>query len=332
MSATSETRSWDAVVTSTLEASMGDLQNNINKGVNLLAYLREKDKIKLVDGGQRIKADLLYGKNTTVKSNSAYGLLDTTPQDGITAAFLDWKEVDGTLVISRKERRQNSGKHALFSLIESKRTQLEMSFQEEITRQLLSDGTGNEGLDLTGLALAVEVTPSTSYGGISPSTETWWKNQSEASAGSFAAGGLDLVRKVYRLCQRGVPQSAPDLALCDGTTYDAWEAQHLLHLQFTPTGKMNEAMANLGIENFMYKKAVVMEEEQMDNIGTGSTGRIYLLNSKFIKFVVDKDSNFVTLGANTPSNQKATIAPFTLMANLATHNRRKLGVIDGLTA
>jgi len=329
MPATSETRSWDAITTSTLEASMGTMRDNIIKGNPMLAYMESKGRILLLDGGLRIKADLMYGKNSTVKAQGAYDLLDTLPQEGITAAFFDWKTVNGTLVISRKERRQNSGKAAMFNLIDAKRQQLEMSFREEVSRQLiLGDGSDVGDLEIEGLALAVEVAATSAYGGITPTgTSAWWKNGTEATAYSFAANGLDLIRPLRRVASRSDIFSATDLILCDGTLYDAFEAEHVLHLQFAVSGKQNKSMFDLGIENFTYKGATVMEDPQLD-----STGYIYGLNTEFIKFAVDKESNFVILPAVTPSDQLATVAPMTLMANIATNNRRKQWVKSGGSA
>lgn len=328
MAATSETRSWDAVVTSTLEASAGELQDNIHKSVPLLAYMREAGKVLKLDGGERIKADLMYGKNTTIGSKNQYDLIDTTPQDGITAAFFNWKEVAGSLVISRKERRKNSGKHQMFSLIEAKKKQLTNSFAEEITTQLLSDGSGNGGLDIEGLQKAVPDTPTTgTYGEISRSSEAWWRNYYEGSIGAFATNGLSKIREYYRKCGQGNVKGSPDLIMTEGDLYDLFEAEHVLHLQFTPTAKMNEKMANLGIENFKYKRASVFFEEQMD-----SSGRIYLLNTDFLKFAIDRQSDFAMGPAITPHNQTQTTAIMILMANMSLTNARKNAVLTGVTA
>lgn len=321
MTATSETRSWDAITTSTLEASMGKMRDNIVKSSPTLAYMNSVDRILKLDGGLRIKADLLYGKNTTVDvATNGYTVLDTTPQEGMTAAFYDWEEIRATLSISRKERRQNSGKHAMFNLIEAKRDQMEMSFREKTNREIiLGDGTANH---LDGLALALKDTPTTgTYGAIDPSAETWWRQQYDNTAFSFAADGLNYIRTLYRKASRSDIISPIDLILCDGELYDAFEAEHVLHLQFTPTGKANEALFNLGIANFKYKKATVMEDEQLD--AAAASKKIYGINTEFMKFVVDKDSDFVVLPAQTPSNQLATVAPMVAMCNLACNNRRK---------
>ncbi|MEA3493357.1 MAG: phage major capsid protein [Candidatus Margulisiibacteriota bacterium] len=271
----------------------------------------------------QLQANINDGKNTTVKAQDPYELLDTTPQEGMTAAFFDWKEVKGTLAISRKERRQNSGRHAMFNLIEGKSDQLEMSFREEVNRQIiLGDGTDAGDKEIEGIALAIKDTPTTgTYGVIDPASETWWRNQYDNTAYSFAANGLAYLRLLYRKASRSDVISPVDLILCDGELYDTFEAEHVLHLQFSPTGKSNEAMFNLGIENFRYKKATVMEDEQLD--ADAGSKKIYGVNSEFTKLAVDKESNFVILPAVTPSNQTATVAPMVLMANLCCNNRRK---------
>lgn len=327
MTATSETRSWDAITTSTLEAKMGIMRDNIIKSSPTLAYMNSVDRILKLDGGLRIKADLMYAKNTTVDvATGPYQLLNTTPQEGMTAAFFEWEEIRGTLSISRKERRQNSGKHAMFNLIEAKSTQLEMSFREKANREIiLGDGTTGH---LDGLAIALKDIPTTGkYGLIDPSTDSWWMQQYENTAFSFASNGLAYIRTLYRKASRSDIVSSIDLILCDGELYDAFEAEHVLHLQFIPTGKANEAMFNLGIANFKYKKATVMEDEQLD--ASAGSKKIYGINTEFMKFAVDKESDFKILPAVTPSNQLATVAPMIAMCNLACNNRRKHFVKTG---
>lgn len=326
MTATSETKSWDAITTSTNESSMGKMRDNIIKNSPTLAYASSVDRILRVAGGTRIKADLMYGKNTTVQTTkNGYKILDTTPQEGITAAFFEWVETRGSLSISRMERRKNSGRTAMFDLITAKQDQLEMSMREKVNREIiLGDGTteGDGTAHIDGYALALKDTPTTgSYGGIDPSTETWWRQQYDNTAFSFAADGLSYLRTLYRKANRSDILSPVDLIVMDGELYDAFEAEHVLHLQFSPSGKTNEKLFNLGIANFMYKKATVMEDEQLD--AAAGSKKFYGTNTEFMKIVVDQESDFIMLPAQTPSNQLATVAPMVVMWNMACNNRRK---------
>ena len=105
---------YDALLSTTLDAYVGSgtMFDNIFKDSAFMAALRLMDGVQSQDGGERIRAPLMYGKNETVKSYENYDVLDTTPQEGVTTAFYEWREIGGTISISRKEERQNSGEAA----------------------------------------------------------------------------------------------------------------------------------------------------------------------------------------------------------------------------
>jgi len=80
---------YDALLSTTLDAYMsgGTMFDNIFKDNAFMALLRQKGAVDHQNGGERIRAPLLYGDNSTVKSYSGADSLDTTIQDGITTAF-----------------------------------------------------------------------------------------------------------------------------------------------------------------------------------------------------------------------------------------------------
>ena len=75
------TINYDALLSTTLDAYVegGTLFDNIFKDSAFLAYLRMSNAIKYQDGGERIRAPLMYGDNSTIKSYDGYEILDTTP-------------------------------------------------------------------------------------------------------------------------------------------------------------------------------------------------------------------------------------------------------------
>ena len=87
--------------------------------------------------GERIAQPLMYEENDTFKSYSGYEILTVKPQDGMTTAFFPWKEIGGTISISRLEERKNSGEAALLKLLEKKIMQAEMSIKAKVNQQLL---------------------------------------------------------------------------------------------------------------------------------------------------------------------------------------------------
>jgi len=211
---------FDAIVTSTLRKYHKKLQENLMGHNALLWLMRSKGYVDSKKGGRSIVQPLLYGSNSTVRSYSGYDILDVSPQAGITAAEYVWKYVAGSVTISGQEEFENSGAERIFSLLEAKIKQLEISMQLEINSQLFAVGTANGGKDLTGLGIAVEDgTAWSTYGGIdrSDAANTFWRNQwfdfdTEVNGGSattFGATkgnsvmGLAAMRRMFLNCSIG---------------------------------------------------------------------------------------------------------------------------------
>src|SRR5256885_13424940 len=94
---------YDALLSTTLDAYVGSgsMFDNIFKDSVFLAALRMNDAVQMQGGGERIRAPLMYDDNNTIKSYSNYDVLDTTPQDGMTTAFFEWRGITGPSPISR---------------------------------------------------------------------------------------------------------------------------------------------------------------------------------------------------------------------------------------
>ena len=63
-----------------------------------------------------------------------------------------------------------------------------------------------------------------------------------------------------------------------------------------------------------------------------TSGYMYFLNSNNINLVVHQDADFSTGPFVTPENQDVSTAMVLFQGNLTTNNRRKLGVLTGITA
>ena len=55
--------SYDALLTTTARHYMPKLRDNITRSNKLLAWLRDRDRMRSVDGGERIQVPLMYGLN-----------------------------------------------------------------------------------------------------------------------------------------------------------------------------------------------------------------------------------------------------------------------------
>lgn len=350
---------YDALLSTTLDAYMsgGIMFDNIFKDSSFLALMRLNDAVDTQNGGERIRAPLMYQTNKTVKSYSGTDTLDTTIQDGMTTAFYEWKEVGGTISITRKEERQNSGEAAKIGLLKSKIRQAEMSMFEALNQQLvqgtISSATfvpGNDNKDLYPLGYFLRklnaTDPSTGgdVGNISGSDNDWWRhktavfdNASVDTGNAFALAvatykGLVVgLRRLYNHCSRGSGGS-PNVALMDQATFETYENALDEKVRYT-----NTKLADMGFDNIKLRGATCIWDEQVPDIDRGEavgvgavtelvTGTVFMLNTEFYKLIIDAETDIVTTPFIEPENQTVRTAKILFMGNTAVSNLRKHGV------
>ena len=327
--------------------------DNIFKDSVLLASLREMGGVEMQNGGERIAQPLMYGTNSTVKSYANYQTLDTTPQEGMTTAFYDWREIGGTISISRKEERQNSGEAAILKLLEKKVSQAEMSMREELNAQLLAGtvssatfvpGNGNKDLYPLGYFLrklnATDPTTGGNVGNISGSSNSWWRHNTAVlnsavydTGNSFAidvttyAGMKVALRRMYNYCSRGSGGS-PNLCMMDQITFETYENALDVNIRF-----QNTTLGELGFDTIKLRGATCIWDEVTPDIDNGTAevtaGTAMFLNTKFFKLVIDSETDVVVTPFIEPENQTAKTAKVLFMGNTTVSNMRKLGVAYG---
>lgn len=342
---------YDELLSTTLNAYVGGgtLFDNIFKDSAFLTWLRRQDAVKYQDGGERVALPLMYGKNETIQSIDGYDIIDTTPQSGMTTAFEEWRELAGTISISRKEERQNSGEAQILDLLKSKIMQAEMSMTETLNQQLIQ-GTvsgatfvpGNGAKDLNPLLYYLrkdnETDPTTggNVGNIAASN-SWWRHNtaildttSAETGNAFAlnvstyAGLKVALHRMYNFCKRG-SGGPPDLVLADQVTYETYENALDQQVRYT-----TQDMADMGFETIKCRGAHMLWDEQVPDLEAGTAeitkGTAMFINTKFFKLVIDKETDIVTTPFVSPENQNAKTAKILFMGNTCVSNLRKHGV------
>ena len=325
MPGVSETRTYDALLTTTLANYRKTLVDNIFDDYPFLSYINGKlgramrgGSIKrVVDGGESIVEHLLYEQNSTVKSYAGAETLDTTLQEGMTLARYAWKQYAVSVGITGLEKRNNQGEAAMINLLTAKTKQAEMSLRDRMSVDSFSDGTGNGSKNLTGLAALVSTTAT--VGGIAPATYTWWKANVTSTAGSFAATGIDKMRTMFNNITFG--NDKPDFIVTDQNVYEYYEKTLQPQERFG-----SNTVADAGFMNLTFKGVPLVFDRDC------TSGYMYFLNSEYLSFVVHRDADFSTGPFVTPENQDVSTAMIIFQGNLTTNNRRKLGVITGFTA
>lgn len=320
MPGVTQTRTIDALLSTTLANYRNKLEDNIFDQYPLLSWLNGKlgtisrgSKLKkLKDGGETIIEQLMYEVNTTANSYAGYEVLDTTPQDGITWAQYNWKQYSASLTISGAEESKNRGEAKLISLLEGKAKQAEMSLRKTMATDAYGDGTGNNGKAFTGLAALVSATAT--VGGLDPATYTWWKAVTGTSS-SFAANGLDTLKTAINSCAYGA--DAPDAMFTTQTIYEYYED----YCEGLKRFVSNEKAAEAGFANLMYKGVPMYFDRSC------TAGKVYILNSNYLNFNVMSDKDLITTPFVKPENQDARTAQILFMGNITVPNRRMHGVV-----
>lgn len=324
----------DSILSTTLANYQKTLQDNVYKANPLLWFLIGKTpetpgqnqvqgytrgQLKVIDGGESIVVPLMYGKNSTAKPYSKYGVIDTSPQEGITAARYLWKQVAATITISGLEERQNAGSDVrVINLLQSKTDQAEKALMEEIETELFSSNLDGS-LGISGLQTLVSATAVT--GGIDPtvSTNAFWQAYSNGNVGSFAAGGLDAMRHAFNSASIG--NDTPDFIISDQATFESYEKV------LQPQERFQDAsMIDAGFQNLLFKGKPLTFSQ------FATAGTMYMLNSKYVNLFVHADANMSTTDFVTPTNQDAKTAKILFQGEMTTSNRRLQAILPGITA
>jgi hypothetical protein len=347
------TINYDDLLSTTLFGYRKTMIDNIFKDSAFLYYLRMTDAVQKQNGGERVAQPLMYGDNETVKTYGGYETLDTTPQDGMTTAFYEWAEIAGTISISRKEERQNSGEARILNLLKSKIKQAEMTMREKLNTDLVrgtvSGGTfvpetssgGNLGLLPLGYFMRKDNTTDPTTGGnvgnIAGSSNSWWRHNtavmdsaSKDTGNAFAlnvstyAGWKAALRRMYNYCSRGSGGS-PDLCIMDQVSFETYE-----NALDTQVRYMNTKMGDMGFDTLKLRGATVIWDEVVPDLDNGTAaitdGTAYFLNTKFYNLVIDSETDIVTTPFIEPENQTAKTAKVLFMGQATCSNMRKLGV------
>lgn len=198
-------------------------------------------------------------------------------------------------------------------------------------------------------------------------TNPWWMNYSNPGFGRISRGAdggvmasvlsttelanagdynnatyslIDAMRSMYNRVSDG--SDSPDLILCGQEPYEAYEAMLMPLERFE-----NKSMGDAGFRNLKFYGATIMLDHgirtriptteptaapKTASVAALATANsptpMYFLNSKYLEWKVESDSDFITTEFKKPINQLARTAQIVLTANLATSNRRKHGVLS----
>ena len=320
------------IISTTIQSRSGVLADNVTKNNALLYKLKERGNVKPFSGGNVILQELMYNDATTQNagSYSGYDVIDITPNSPISAAQFDMKQYAAAVSISGFEMLQNSGKEQIIDMLEGRMQVAEAQLMNQISAGVSSDGTGNGGKDITGLAAAVSITPTSgTYGGINRATWSFWQNvkfdaTTDGTAAATSGNIQSYMNRVAIQLVRGTDR--PDMIVA-GNDYYRFYLESLQNIQRITS----ESSAAAGFTSIKYMGAGLNCDVFLDG-GIGgqlATDRMYFLNTKYIFLRPHRDRNFVPIGGDRQSvNQDAVVKLMGWAGNLTCSGAQFNGVLD----
>ncbi|HYB96810.1 MAG TPA: phage major capsid protein [Vicinamibacterales bacterium] len=343
MPPSSLTLNYDALLSTTLFNYRRKFEDAISTANAFYFLLKREGAIKTKDNiGERAQIALMYELGQA-DSYSGYDQLDTTPMDGITSAFFDWRQAAVPIAISGKEEKQNRSEAQLIDLLEGKTKQAEMGIVEFFNKRLLqgAGGTsitsaytssinGSSFIDPLPKLVAYDPTASVVVGNINQSTYTWWRNKTKNSTSTTYAGLRKDLRNLYNTCSLG-PGGSPNLHIADQAVFEVYVAA-LEAMHQNPSYQK----ADLPFDTVAFNGQPVVHDEFVPDVQGGSatqsttSGTWWMLNTKFFEVQVQADSNFAPTPFQKPVGQDAKVAHILWMGAALCSNRRKQGVAGGI--
>jgi len=276
---------FDAILSTTLQNYRPTLVDNIFTATVLLDHLNSNGRVVMEEGGTSIVEPLVYAANDTAGSYSGYDAIDLTPQEGISAANYNWKQMAASIAISGIEEAQNRGTEAIIKLLNAKIMQTEESIKESLNDMLYANSVGNGGKDFQGLGFIIDA--SNTVGGIDPTTNTWWASYEENTATALTQ--LQMAT-AYNTASKG--SDVPDMIVTTQTLFEKYESLLTAQVRYQDVTK-----ANSGFQNLMFKQTPVVFDVSC------TSGNMFFMNSKYLKLTGMNGHWF-----NTTEFQKGTVA------------------------
>jgi hypothetical protein len=267
--------------------------------------MRKKNYEKL-DGGTKIIQPLLYAQTSAVGRYSGADTLDTTPNDQITAAEFDWKQYYANITITRLDELKNSGKSQVINFVKAKVQSAEKSLANVLGDDLFGDGTTTGAFP--GLA-AICAGSGTTYGGISKTTYSWWRGQTDSTTTALT---VPVIRGM--IGDLTIDNDGPTVAVGTQNVYDNIYSLLQPQQRFT-----DSETVKAGFKNILWEGIPVLVDSHV------ASGDLFFINENYLSMMVHKDEDFRFEPFIKPTNQNISTAKIYWTGSMACSNCRLQG-------
>jgi len=320
--------SFDELASITIANYSEDLRDNVSNSIPTWYFFDEAGAIVEEDGGNYLLENLDFADIVTFTWYSGNQEISTSPTEAFTSANFDWKEGGCNIVFNAGEVAKNSGRSKKHDLIKGKTRNAERTMGNNVGAALYYVGTESDGKAFGGAQYIIADDPTTGVvGGINRATagNEFWRNQVfDESVGAdnltlSASTILDAMELLFVRCTRG--SDTPNLWVY-GNTYWRYFAG-AVNTNSRYIRESDAETAKTSFPYYMFKNGIKVFHDP----NAGAT-RGYAINTEYTKLKVHRDRNMTPDKPRYPSNQRATVIPIDMMANLTCGNCSLNGVMQ----
>jgi hypothetical protein len=310
-----------------MRAKRKELTDNFFDAYPTLDMFRSGGALVTDNGGKEIQVDLMYGGNTA-QYFSGYDVLNTDAVDGITAAFYPFRYAAVPITINYTEEMENRKSDAAMKLLAAKTEQSMLTLRDQINSSIYSAQTGKAPLGLQDIVADAPGTSPTTLGGITVSSNTWWKNKSNnatADTSFVTINNTHFYEGMLRMSTTWNDVSEGNEQPTNIFTTNAIYADFEEIFEGTGYQRLSSKDAP-GVDGRLPSFRGIPVQYDRDC----GTGRMYFLNTKYLKMHMQAGMNFAKTPFKEPSNQMAKVGFIVVGLQITTNNRRRQGVIYNL--
>lgn len=286
------------------------MADNIFDSNPLLQRLRQKQKI--LNGGTVIMVPLNYATTTSSGWYEGADTLSVADNQNITAAEFAWKQLYANITISRREELQNSGDAGKLDLVKSKIQIAEKTMADTMGTALYNSSASSDAF----VGARVFVATSSTYGGISQTSYTWWAGQVDSTTTTLTIPALQGLWN-----DATIGNDSPTIIMATRDNYDRYYALLQPQQRF-----MDTKTAEAGFTSLMFNGVPYIADSHVP------ANYIYMFNENYLSMYTHKDENFRFEPFTKPINQNIKLAKIYYMGALVSSNNRMHGVLSAVAA
>lgn len=278
------------------------------------------ERRRLIQGGTDFVQPVLLTTPTAVNSYQGADIVQLPYDQNLYGAEFTMAQYYGGVVVTDEDDYINMGPPAVINLLETRCIAADMAVRDRVGADLQTDGTGNMGKNIVGLAAAVN--NSGTYGNIDRSVFTNWNANVSANGGTPRAMTLDLMNTATWNAIRD--NDRPDLYVTNRSVL----AKLTTILQPAQRFVANDGfLASIGFSNILYMdRPVVMDE----HVQSSPSSLIWGLNTKYLHLYVQEARAFKYIPFQMLPFQNAAVAKTLVALQLVCSSPRSQLVIKDI--